>query len=361
MNIKDKISGKNIVFVSTKNTDYIRNRQETKLLKSIAGAYREIVFADRSYVKRIIKVYLTCLKMNWKETEVIYVGFAPQLIIPFLYRWGKKKYVVIDFFISVYDTFVCDRKYFKKGSLAAKILHWIDEYTLQQCSHIIVDTLADQKYFSEEFGIHFNKMEVMYLEADTSIYNTDRFLEKQMRVLYFGSVLPLQGVDVILEAVEQLKDRKDIVFTIIGPISRKNIFQVNDYPNVNFYEWMSQEQLARQIAQSDLCLAGHFNKDIEKAKRTIPGKAFIYEAMNKPMILGDNEANREIFSEGGMHFYVEMGSPEALAEKIIEIKNYAENTYGGHFHEICSDAALSNEEKCSKKIIQNQQKQSGGG
>ena len=67
--------------------------------------------------------------------------------------------------------------------------------------------------------------------------------------------------------------------------------------------------------------SGHFNKDINKAKRTIPGKAYIYRAMEKPMILGDNSATRELYSEDmdGIYF-VEMGNPQALAKKILKIK-----------------------------------------
>ncbi len=359
--MNDRLFGKNILFISTKDKGYIRNQQEINLLKSIAGLYDEIVFYDKSYIKRILKVYLACLKGIWRKADVIFIGFAPQLLILFLRHWYRKKYVVIDFFISLYDTFVCDRKCFKKYSLAAKFLHWIDEYTLHQCDHIIVDTLADQGYFSEEFHIPFRKMEVMYLEADTNIYDDKRFSQQQMTVLYFGSMLPLQGVDVILSAAKRLKHRKDIIFSIIGPVSKKNSFHESDYPNVNFYDWMSQEQLAKHIAQADLCLAGHFNKKIEKAKRTIPGKAYIYEAMKKPMVLGDNEANKEIFREDSRHFYVPMGSPKALAEKITVIKEYAEKKRGGNGYEICSTASLSNEEKCAKEIILIKQKQSGGG
>lgn len=37
-------------------------------------------------------------------------------------------------------------------------------------------------------------------------------------------------------------------------------------------EWLSQQELADEIAGADLCLAGHFNADIDKAKRTIPGR-----------------------------------------------------------------------------------------
>ena len=57
-----------------------------------------------------------------------------------------------------------------------------------------------------------------------------------------------------------------------------------------------------------------------KAKRTIPGKAYIYEAMKKPMILGDNLATHELYSEDNMHYFVEMGNAEALTQKIIEIE-----------------------------------------
>ena len=77
--------------------------------------------------------------------------------------------------------------------------------------------------------------------------------------------------------------------------------------------------LAERISQADLCLAGHFNKENGKANRTIPGKAYIYEAMKKPMILGDNAATRERYTDGmpGITF-VEMGSPEALRDGILQ-------------------------------------------
>ena len=58
---------------------------------------------------------------------------------------------------------------------------------------------------------------------------------------------------------------------------------------------------------------------IEKAKRTIPGKAYIYEAMQKKMILGDGCANRELYHEDERHFFVEMGNAEALANTVKHV------------------------------------------
>jgi len=228
----------------------------------------------------------------------------------------------MDFFISVYDTMVFDRKKFKKNSFAGKFCRWIDIHCIKKADMVICDTNAHGDYFSEEFGVSRDKIQTLYLEADEKIYykreaNKPETIKDRFAVLYFGSVLPLQGIDVINDAVALLKDNDKLYFYIIGPI-KENIKKVKS-DNVEYIDWLSQEQLAEYISYADLCLAGHFNKDIDKAKRTIPGKAYIYEAMGKAMILGDNPANRELYREGDGKYFVEMGNPEALAKKIIEV------------------------------------------
>ena len=117
-----------------------------------------------------------------------------------------------------------------------------------------------------------------------------------------------------------LKEEKKIHFIVIGPVSKQ--YQKPELPTVEYHNWLSQEELAQYISFADLCLAGHFNKDNNKAKRTIPGKAYIYSAMGKPMILGDNAATRELYNENmaGIHF-VPMGNAQALADKIKAIAN----------------------------------------
>lgn len=322
--IYEIIKKKHVLFISTKNKDYIRNQQEIRFLKQHVTLYEEIVFQEKYYLIRIFKVLLDCCKGKWKKADVVFAGFAPQLLLPFLFRWKKEKIIIIDFFVSLYDTFVCDRKYFKEKSFIAKILHWIDEKTVKYCDRIIADTYADAQYFSKEFHVTLNKIAVYYLEADTSIYDIKRYNFKTkdsiMSILYFGSILPLQGVDVILDSIKLLQSHTDIKFTIIGPMRKKQkSIDKEYYPNVKFYNWLPQEELAKQIAQSDLCLAGHFSADIEKAKRTIPGKAYIYEAMGKTMILGDNPANRELFPEDSKHIFVKMGDPKDLAKKIKQV------------------------------------------
>lgn len=311
---------KKVLFITTKNLDYIRNSQEIELIKKQASSWEIIGSYEKSYAKRLFYVYRKLLCVKMKEYDISFVGFAPQLIIPFWKRLRKKE-LAVDFFISMYDTFVCDRKKFKANSLPAKLLKKIDRKTLATADYIITDTKAHGKYFAEELGADEKKEYTLYLEADKKIYypriqKKEEELKDKFIVLYFGSILPLQGVPVILNAIERLKARRDIYFYMIGPLG-ENI-KKPDSENVTYIKWLPQEELAKKISEADLCLAGHFNKDIEKAKRTIPGKAYIYEAMEKSMVLGNNQATRELYDEkDGKSYFVEMGNPEALAEKIL--------------------------------------------
>lgn len=256
--------------------------------------------------------------MSFREIDIVFIGFAPQFILPF-FKWKfDKKVIIIDFFISVYDTLIHDRKKFKDKGIIANACHCIDSITLKWANHVITDTKADARYFIDEFQSDKSKFETLYLEADKTIYypreqHKREDLKDKFVVLYFGSILPLQGVDVVLDAVKLLKDEKDIYFQIIGPIPEKYSKPIHD--NVEYIDWLSQEELAEHIANADLCLAGHFSGDIDKAKRTIPGKAYIYAAMGKKMVLGDNEANREL-EKMRAHVLVQQGDSIALAEKI---------------------------------------------
>ncbi len=314
-NLISLVSGKKVLFVSTKNLDYLRNVQEIRLLREHAREVKVIAYPDRSYAKRLAKVYGSLLKTGMKDYDLSFIGFAPQLVLPF-FRRLRKKPVIEDFFISLYDTFVQDRKKFGPGSLPAKLLKKLDEKTLSLGDRVIADTRAHADYFISGLGCGPEKAEVLYLEADRGIYHPmemAREADAPFRVLYFGSVLPLQGVDVVLDTVRLFRDDPDYVFEVIGPVPEDRI-PAQD--NLTCIPWLSQEELAEHIARADLCLAGHFSDTIDKAKRTIPGKAYIYRAMEKPMILGDTPANHELFHEDDMTFFTPTGNAEALAETI---------------------------------------------
>jgi len=320
--MKEKIFNKNILFITTKNLDYIRNTQEIRFLEKHGRKVKIIGSKSKYYLIRLLKVYYETLISKLQNVDVVFIGFAPQLVLP-IFAWKfKSKYIVIDFFISMYDTLVYDRRKFPSNSCMAHKLHELDKKTLDAADSVIVDTREHGKYFMDEFQCNPIKVQVLYLEADKKIYFPQKSRKppeycNKFLIHYFGSILPLQGVEIVIGAAIKLQHIKAIHFEIIGPINTK--IQTVALDTITYIDWLPQEKLAEHISWADLCLAGHFAENINKAKRTIPGKAFIYEAMGKTMILGDNNANRELYHEDENHYFVEMGNADMLAKKILTI------------------------------------------
>ena len=125
-------------------------------------------------------------------------------------------------------------------------------------------------------------------------------LRDKFVVFFFGAMNPLQGVEIILESARILEEHENIVFIFVGPYEKiGNLELYSKLKNVRFAaRWLPQTEIADYIAMSDVCLAGHFNAAVEKGARVIPGKAYSYLAMDKPVIFGDNPANRELFYGG---------------------------------------------------------------
>lgn len=322
--LRENIKGKRILYLATKNSDYIRVSQEIDMAKELGRSIDVIAFPDKKYLSRILKVYAKLLVTDIKQYDVVFIGFMAQMILP-VFMWKlRKKIIITDFFISIYDTLVFDRKKIKEKSLLAKICKWIDKLTIKKSTYLISDTKTHGQYFVEELGARTDKIYVCYLKADKKIYYP-RILEKpkqyrnQYLVLYFGSILPVQGVDIVMETIKSMENIKDIHFIIIGPIGEK--IEKANTDNVTYISWLPQQKLAEYIAFSDLCLAGHFSNTVNKAKRTIPGKAYIYQAMEKKMILGDSPANRELFSDGEKYCFVPMGDYRALGRVIRKCRN----------------------------------------
>jgi glycosyltransferase involved in cell wall biosynthesis len=340
MNLSDLLKitdDKKVLFITPSDADYIRNRQEINILQKSARHLDVIVPKDKQGVSptgilRILLINLRVMVASIKKYDVIFIGGIPQLIVPILQLRFPKKVVIIDFYISIYDTLVHDRQILSPSNPLSWIMKKLDRNALTIADHVIVDTREHAGYFSRIFGVDSDKMTVIYLEADKQIYyprsvERPRGLKDKFIVFFFGAMNPLQGVEVILDAAEILAGHANIVFIIIGPHEKiRNFERYSMLKNVRFAaRWLPQAEIADHIAMSDVCLAGHFNAAVEKAARVIPGKAYSYMAMDRPVIFGDNPANREFFStaKNDVHF-VKMGDSAGLADKILELAGVRE-------------------------------------
>ncbi len=377
------ITGKNVIYITVKNAEYIRTRQIEKILRESAGSFEIYPSEKNNPLSRMCDLKRRIRGISFEKYDVVIAGFLPQLI------WGsiekkvaskkkallKKKLslnkaignyvnhsdgpkIVAEMFLSFYDTVVLDRKLVWKHGILSALCRMIDRKVILGADLVLTDTKADADYFTKEFGGDRQKLEVLYLEAEirdidnayyaeennpaVPVHNSECAGGSPRTILYFGTGLSLQGTDVVARAYQILhkqdedygriasdehsecggnsehSDNEFLKLIYIGGTdhmtkSQRSFIQSSA---VEYHKWLSETELLSKIGEADICLAGHFNASIDKADRTIPGKAFIYEALHKKMILGDTRANHELFVQDREHIFVDRGNAEALAKCI---------------------------------------------
>jgi len=279
---------------------------------------------SRSYFQRYLKILFKYLLSNKKEFDLIFIGFFGQPLVPIL-RILSNKPIVLDALISSFDTMCYDRKVFTPESFRGRFFYWLDKTSCKLADKVLLDTNEHINYFVNTFSINRQKFRRIFVGADSTIlYPRNAIDDNKFIVFYYGSFLPLQGIDIIIIAAKILEPHNDILFKIIGKGMEskkiKNMVYDLNLKNIEFIDWVPYNELADHISHASICLGGHFS-NIEKAKKVISGKTFHFIAMKKPVIIGDNPANRELFEDGKSAVFVEHGNPEALAFAILELKD----------------------------------------
>ena len=313
-----------VLFISGREATYTRNSVILKGLKANGVEIIECTDSSKSYLLRYPKVLLQFILKMRDDFDIIFIGFLGQPLVPIIKKLSNKP-IVFDAFLSTYDTMCYDRKKLKPNSVGGRFFYWLDKRSCELADKVLLDTNAHIDYFVNTFGLNRDNFQRLFVGADDSIfYPIDLDEDKTIfRVFYYGTYLPLQGIEYIIKAAKKLEAYKDIKFKIVGKgMEYKKIMklvQKSDVNNIEFVDWIPYKKLSLEIAKADVCLGGHFSK-IDKAKRVISGKTYQFIAMKKPVIIGDNPANKELFEHRKNAMLVEMANADALADAILELK-----------------------------------------
>jgi glycosyltransferase involved in cell wall biosynthesis len=312
-----------VLYISGRDPAYPRNSIFIKALKVKGMELIECTSSARNYPLRFTSSLLQFLTK--RDYDLVFVGFFGQPFIPVIKLFTRKP-IVLDAFISGYDTMCHDRKRFRPGSVAGKLLHWLDKRACELADLVICDTNAHIDYFLKEFSIDRRKLARVFVGAEDDIFfpRGNGNGKKDFSVLYYGTYLPLHGTEYVVRAAKLLEEHREIKFKIIGKGIMKDAVDMEvarlGIDNIEFVEWVPYLKLPEEIAQADLCLAGHFSEE-DKARRVIANKTFQMMAVGKPVVLGDNPANRELFKHKVDAYFIGLADEDALAGAILELKN----------------------------------------
>jgi len=313
----------NTLFITGREIDYPRNQLMLRAMQSISCVVQLPQPKIKSLLLRNLYMCMTVLPLLRRKWDLIFVGFYGHILMLPAGILNRAP-TLFDAYISTYDTLCFDRKLFSPRSLMGRLSLWLDRTSCSLANVVLLDTQTHLNYFQQELSIPQNKLRYVYVGADEHLFYPRNLRSAIPTVLYYGSYLPLHGVDIIVRAAKWLQNKTKIRFRMIGFGQQYNkIQQLAEELHTNNMEFLPPvpyDQLPEHIAVSDICLGGHFGSSL-KAGRVISNKTFQCIAMAKPVIVGDNPANHELLTHGYDAYYCAMEDPISLGMSIIELIN----------------------------------------
>ena len=248
-----------ILYICGREPSYVRNSVILKGLKLQKDVeLLEYTSNAKSYFKRYISVFKKYLLKYSSYCDIIYVGFLGQPIVPVV-RALSKKPIIFDAFISIYDTLCYDRKVFRPNSIMGKLSYYLDRVSCDLADVVLLDTNAHINYFVDTFKLDKDKFKRVFVGADDTIFyprDVDKDDDGKFRVFYYGTYLPLHGIEYIVKSAKILESYGDIVFKMVGKgLEYEKIINLAkrlNIKNIEFIDWVPYEKLPLEIAKADV-------------------------------------------------------------------------------------------------------------
>jgi len=321
--MKESLAGMRICYFGHYKPEYSRNRIIMKALRK-AGA--EIIEVNNQS-PGILRFPILFSRGMRQKFDLMIVGFLGHSDMPLarLVCTIKRVPLLFDAYTSLYEANVQDRRLCRPKSLSAQRWYYIDYIACRLADIVLLDTNTHIQYFGKTFGIPTNKFRRIWVGADDEIMSSPekRPDRSEFVVFFYGSFIPLHGLEYIIEAAKILKEKGEHVrFEIVGGgqtyTEIRNTVDKRNINNVHFMGRVHYKELPSLISQSDLCL-GIFGLT-PKAQRVIPNKVYDGLAMAKCVITADTPAVRETLTHGKNIWLCEPGNGKALAEGILTLK-----------------------------------------
>ena len=151
--------------------------------------------------------------------------------------------------------------------------------------------------------------------ADRANVRTRYGLGERFVASFVGTLGMAHGLEVVLDAAEALRERKDVLFWLVGEGARRAALEAEarrrGLENVRFEGQVPRENIPDVLAASDAALV--LLRPDPLFETVLPSKMFEAMAASCPVILGVRGESRMLLEESGGGVAIEPGSGAALA------------------------------------------------
>ncbi len=335
----------NICFFGTYRANYVRNEVILEGLRQNGAIVQEChatlwhSVADRveqagggwknpKFFGRVLSAYWNLFKAHaqTKPYDIMLVGYPGQfdVFLGRLLSWWRGKPMALDVLMSLH-LIAEERGLTEKSPLTGKLIFWLEKAGLKLPNCLIVDTPEYRRYYTEKYNLQNQQFKFVPLGVDDRLYNPKEGIKPTdtlFNVIYYGTFIPLHGVETMVHAAALLQDDPTIQFDFYGEGQElakiKALAKSLNITNLKFHGWVDKTLLPEKIAQSHLCL-GVFGTT-KQSRCTTQNKIWEGLMMKRPVITGDAETIREELTHKEHVYLVERANPKALVDGIKELK-----------------------------------------
>jgi glycosyltransferase involved in cell wall biosynthesis len=270
-------------------------------------------------VPRLARAQVRLLRRPRERFDAVIVGYPGHLDLVAARRAALGAPVVFSPLVSLWDTLVEDRGRFRDGSVAARALLAVDRHALRAADLVVADTEAHADFLARIAGLPRERVAVCLVGAEERLFRPGWAPSEPP--LFVGKLIPLHGLETILEAARRAPDLplRVVGSGQLGPLLARRP------PNVEWLPWIPYEQLSDAL-RTAACALGIFSSGA-KAARVIPNKAFQALACGVPLVTADTPAARELLVDGESALLVPPGDPDALADALRRLTSDRELAY----------------------------------
>lgn len=259
--------------------------------------------------------------------DVLLVGYPSHVdvfLAAALAKWRRRP-VVMDAFIGLYDTVVRDRGLVRERSLLARVVRAWEWVALHLADSVMVDTEEQADLLAREYGLSRSRVFAAPVGIDERVWGPTPLPDRQeeFRIAFWSTFIPLHGVSVVAQAAAILDSTGEAVrFEVVGdgqtaPEFAAALDELKPRNIVWRRGFTCMAEIVKLAAHAHCCLG--IMGTSGKASRVVPYKVYQALAAARPVITADTAAARRVLTDGESALLVPPGDPAALARAIARL------------------------------------------
>lgn len=323
--------------------NYIRAVTLRTAIAAAPGVQSVVIKNSHTGVLRYPEMIGRLLALRIRERPDAYViTFRGYEILPFAAVLTWPKTLIYDELVNPIEWLSEPRPELWSRFIPKSLLTAFYRMLLKRCAVVITDTDSHSRYSAALLHLPVARFRSVPVGTDETMFKpTPRKQSKPFRVFYYGNMLPLHGLDIVVKAAEKLANLP-IEFVLVGGSTKMATLVQKAQQRgcrVVYQPWLAFEKIPEEIAKASLCLGGPFGNTTQ-ASHVITGKTYQFLASGAPVLIGENKAS-ELFIDKNNCLTTRLGDADKLAEAIQwaydhpkELRNVARNgrkLYEEHF------------------------------